>query len=190
MRVGVGSRPSLIHSEFNPNQMLTIQGTITEVSWMNPHVALKVAVKDSTGPTVWTVHGDSPATLGRNGWTRQAFAIGQRLSVCGYAGKSSADGHKMSGEQVALPSGAQLTFSTTNVKSCLSTRSPEQSDRTGNESRRHHEESCRPHGESRNADGESDRTCRESDKPGCFADQAIERARPHRIRGQAPRTRK
>ena len=45
-------------SEFNPNQMLTIQGTITEVSWMNPHVALKVAVrKDSTGPTVWTVQG-------------------------------------------------------------------------------------------------------------------------------------
>ena len=107
-------------SEFNPNQMLTIQGTITEVSWMNPHVALKVAVKDSTGPTVWTVHGDSPATLGRNGWTRQTFAIGQQLAVCGHAGKSSADGHKMSGEQVALPSGVQLTFSTTNIKSCLS----------------------------------------------------------------------
>src|SRR5262245_37815126 len=69
-------------SEFNPNQILTIQGTVTEVSWTNPHVALKITVKDSAGPTVWTVHGDSPVTLVRNGWTRQSFAIGQQLAVC------------------------------------------------------------------------------------------------------------
>jgi hypothetical protein len=107
-------------SEFNPNQILTIQGTVTEVSWTNPHVALKITVKDSAGPTVWTVHGDSPVSLVRKGWTRQTFAIGQQLAVCGYAGKTSANGLKMSGEQVTLPSGAQLTFSTTNIKSCLS----------------------------------------------------------------------
>ena len=107
-------------SEFDPNQILRIQGTVTEVSWTNPHVALKITVKDSAGPTIWTVHGDSPVNLVRNGWTRQTFAIGEQLAVCGYAGKTSANGHKMSGEQVTLRSGAQLTFSTTNIKSCLS----------------------------------------------------------------------
>jgi len=107
-------------SEFNPNQILRIQGTVTEVSWTNPHVALKLTVKDSAGPTVWTVNGDSPVILVRNGWTRQTFAIGEQLAVCGYAGKTSANGHKMSGEQVTLRSGAQLTFSTTNIKNCLS----------------------------------------------------------------------
>ena len=107
-------------SQFNPNKMLMITGTISEISWTNPHVALKITVKDSAGPTVWTVHGDSPVTLVRKGWTRQTFAIGQQLAVCGYAGKTSANGLKMSGEQVTLPSGAQLTLSTTNIKSCLS----------------------------------------------------------------------
>jgi hypothetical protein len=88
---------------------------------MNPAmtIVLKITVKDSAGPTVWTVQGDSPVTLARNGGIARPSSLDSNW-LCVDSGKTSADGRKMSGEQVTLPSGAQFTFSTTNIKSCLS----------------------------------------------------------------------
>jgi hypothetical protein len=105
-------------SEFNPNKILLINGTISEVSWTNPHVAVRITVKDAAGRSeLWTIRGDSPALLERNGWSRRALVVGQPVSVCGYEGKSGQ--HEMSGEQVALASGVRLPFATTDAKSCL-----------------------------------------------------------------------
>jgi len=105
-------------SEFNPNKVLTLNGTVSDVSWANPHVAIKVAVKDARGGSeLWTVHGDSPATLERNGWNSRLLVVGQPLSVCGY--EAINEQRQMSGEQVALANGATMLFATTDVKSCL-----------------------------------------------------------------------
>jgi hypothetical protein len=104
-------------SEFNPNKVLMINGTISEVSWTNPHVAIKVAVKDPSGRAeLWTVRGDSPVVLERNGWNRRALVVGQQLVACGY--EATRGQHEMSGEQVALANGARMPFATTDVKSC------------------------------------------------------------------------
>jgi len=105
-------------SEFNPNKVLMINGTISEISWTNPHVAIKVAVKDSAGRSeLWTVRGDSPVVLERNGLTRRALVVGQPVAVCGYAAIRGQN--EMSGEQVALANGARTVFATTEFKSCL-----------------------------------------------------------------------
>jgi hypothetical protein len=105
-------------SEFNPNKVLMVNGTISEVSWTNPHVAIKVAVKDPAGRSeLWTVRGDSPVLLEKNGLSRRAFVVGQPVAVCGYAAMRGQN--EMSGEQVALASGARMQFSTTEVKTCL-----------------------------------------------------------------------
>jgi|SRR5688572_3086836 len=115
-------RPVLAHhafaSEFNPNKMLVINGTISEVSWTNPHVAIKIAVKDPSGRSeLWTLHGDSPVSLQRNGWSRGALVVGQQLVACGYESKRGPQ--ELSGEQVALANGARMPFAAMGAKSCL-----------------------------------------------------------------------
>ena len=105
-------------SQFNPNKMLMITGTIREISWTNPHVAVRITVKDPSGRAeLWTVHGDSPAVLQRNGWNRSALVVGQPFVACGY--ESRGGQHEMAGEQVALANGARMLFATTDVKTCM-----------------------------------------------------------------------
>ena len=105
-------------SEFNPNKVLMINGTISEISWTNPHVAIKVAVKDPAGRSeLWTVRGDSLAVLERNGLSRRALIVGQPVAVCGYAAMRGQN--EVSGEQVALANGVKIVFATTEVKSCF-----------------------------------------------------------------------
>jgi hypothetical protein len=109
-------------AEFNPNKVLMINGTISDVSWTNPHVAIKVAVKDPAGHAeVWTVRGDSPAVLARNGWNSRMFVVGQPLTVCGYAAQSGKQ--EMSGEEIALAGGARMVFATTGARTCFQTPS-------------------------------------------------------------------
>jgi hypothetical protein len=105
-------------SEFNPNKVLMIQGTISDIAWTNPHVVIKVAVKDPAGHAeLWTVRGDSPAMLARNGWNSRTLVVGQAVSVCGYAAQSGKQ--EMSGEEMALAGGVRMVFATTGAKTCF-----------------------------------------------------------------------
>src|SRR4030095_3089374 len=117
----VSTRISAHHafsSEFNPNKVVMLNGTISEISWTNPHVAIKVAVKDPAGRSeLWTVRGDSPVVLERNGLSRRPLVVGQLVAVCGYGAMRGQN--EMSGEQVALSSGVRMVFATTEVKSSL-----------------------------------------------------------------------
>ena len=105
-------------AEFNPNKVLMINGTISQVSWTNPHVAIRIVVKNPSGRSeLWTVRGDSPAALERNGWSRGAIVVGQQFAACGY--ESTRGQHELSGEQVALANGVRMPFAATGAKSCL-----------------------------------------------------------------------
>ena len=105
-------------SAFDPDKVVTLTGRISELSWTNPHVAVKVAVRNAAGRSeLWTVYGDNPAALERNGWNRRALVVGQQLTVCGYHARAGRN--EMSGEHVALAGGVGMLFATTNVKACL-----------------------------------------------------------------------
>jgi len=120
-------------SEFNANRVLTIQGTISEIFWTNPHVAIKVNVKDAEGrPTVWTVRGDSPSTLMRNGSNGRTFTVGQELLVCGY--EAMRGRNEMSGELLSLQNGVRMLFATTDVRACLQGRQASTSSQSRNAS--------------------------------------------------------
>jgi hypothetical protein len=106
---------------FDANKVVAIQGTVASISWSNPHVAVQILVGDVPGHlTLWTVRGDSPVTLARNGWQKNFLAVGQPVAVCGYEARKPTRGNReMSGEQVVFGNGVAMVFATTDVRTCL-----------------------------------------------------------------------
>ncbi len=69
---------------FDHNQTLIITGTVKEVQWTNPHVAIFVTgvVKEGEEPTLWLMEMTSPGNLIRaGGWSRTAVKGGDKVTV-------------------------------------------------------------------------------------------------------------
>ena len=73
--------PALAHhsfsAEFDNDKKVNLQGTVTKVDWMNPHIWIYLDVKDDkTGAVAsWQCEGGPPNTLTRNGWTKNEEKI-------------------------------------------------------------------------------------------------------------------
>jgi hypothetical protein len=63
---------------FDNLKTVTIEGTVKEFQWTNPHAWVQVLVKDAaTGKEVeWSVEAGSPNGLVRQGWSRRSAKAG------------------------------------------------------------------------------------------------------------------
>jgi Family of unknown function (DUF6152) len=69
---------------FDHSKTLTIDGTVVELRWVNPHVSLSVngTLKDGEEAAVWVMEMTSPGNLVRaGGWTRNAVKPGEKVQV-------------------------------------------------------------------------------------------------------------
>lgn len=66
----------------------TIEGTVTEYEWGNPHVYLSVR-EDGTG-RVWVVEAFPSTAMKQYGWSKDTFALGERVAVSGNPGRNPA----------------------------------------------------------------------------------------------------
>ena len=71
---------------FDHAKTLTINGTVVELRWVNPHVSLSVngVIKEREGeePAVWVMEMTSPGNLVRaGGWRRNAVKPGDEVEV-------------------------------------------------------------------------------------------------------------
>ena len=67
------------------DNLVTIDGVVTEYSWRNPHVYFTVEATDESGESrQWTVQMASVATVSRMGWSADSLAVGDRVSVGAY----------------------------------------------------------------------------------------------------------
>jgi hypothetical protein len=72
---------------------VTLEGTVKEWQWTNPHVYLQVLVTDSEGKTVeWSIEGGAMVNMKRAGWERTAFKPGDKVSVLFHPLHSGAPG--------------------------------------------------------------------------------------------------
>ena len=68
------------------NSVVTIEGTVTEFSWRNPHVYINVEAEDEHGETSeWSLQLGSTITVSRMGWDRDSLAPGDRVTVRAHA---------------------------------------------------------------------------------------------------------
>jgi hypothetical protein len=79
-------------SKFDTRQSISLEGTITKISWDNPHAHLSLQATDKRVPaTVWEFELGSPNLLIMNGWKIDTFRRGDHVVVTAYPAR---DGSK------------------------------------------------------------------------------------------------
>ncbi len=70
------------NSAYQVDQIITLEGTVKEWRWMNPHTWLYLTVEGEGGQTKdWAVEGRPPGILGRAGWSSTILKPGERVTV-------------------------------------------------------------------------------------------------------------
>ena len=73
---------------YKGSKPITLQGTIVDVEWFNPHAFLQIDVKDAAGTvTRWRLELASPNALTRQGLSRESLKRGAQISVIGTPAK-------------------------------------------------------------------------------------------------------
>ena len=110
--LGVLVAPALAHhsaaAEYDVKKSVALEGKITKVEWLNPHVRFYVDVTASDGKVVnWEIETGGPGAFLRQGFNRNTLKVGDSISVKAYPAKDGdhlgdatditlADGRKMS----------------------------------------------------------------------------------------------
>src|SRR6266516_1397090 len=76
---------------YDHDKPTTLQGTVTEFVWQNPHCQLYFDVRDASGNiTGWAGELNSPSVLGREGWTKHQFKAGDQITITVFPSKAGA----------------------------------------------------------------------------------------------------
>ena len=108
--VGLLSAPVLSahHSwPISRSKLVTVKGTVTAFSWMNPHPMISLDVRAENGQIEkWSVGGPAIIRMEANGWTKTTVKAGDMITGIGY---QFADGQKILRlERVVLADGKEL----------------------------------------------------------------------------------
>ena len=91
-------------AEFDVNQPITLNGTLTKMEWVNPHGWLHLDVKGPDGKvTNWAVEAGAPNALLRRGLRNSDFPAGVEVTVEGYRAKGG--GPTANGTKVTFKDG-------------------------------------------------------------------------------------
>lgn len=67
---------------FDRDKEVTLNGTVREFQWTNPHAFIEIEVADAVGKVEkWSVEMNSPNNLTRQGWKSSMLKTGDKVSV-------------------------------------------------------------------------------------------------------------
>lgn len=70
------------HAMYEPNALITLEGTVKETQWINPHSWIYLLVTNEAGETEeWALEGRAPFRLGEQGWDLDAIQPGDEVTV-------------------------------------------------------------------------------------------------------------
>jgi hypothetical protein len=75
---------------FDPNKQVTIEGTVVQVNWTNPHSLFYVEGKVAGGDAPvkkWIFEGPAPTGLMKAGWTKESLNVGDKITATGNPSK-------------------------------------------------------------------------------------------------------
>jgi hypothetical protein len=97
--------PSAAHhsfaAQYDEAHPVSLSGTVTKVTWKNPHVLLSVDVKDDSGTVAnWQMELASPNGLLRQGWKLDSVKQGDQVTVNGFAARDGS--HVVNARKISL----------------------------------------------------------------------------------------
>jgi hypothetical protein len=113
--LGAGSVAVAHHSNaaYDLEHSRTVEGTVKQVNWANPHINFIVETDVKEGPQAgtWVFEVSSPGTLTRSGWTKRSLQPGDHAIFLYAPLRDGKPGGFLL--KVTLPSGQELTYSLT-----------------------------------------------------------------------------
>ena len=92
---------------FDSTTEVTLQGTVVEWQWRNPHCTLRMDVKGADGAVkTWSVATANIADLSKRGWSRRTFNVGDTVTVVIRPARSGEPVGMI--ETVTLPDGQKI----------------------------------------------------------------------------------
>jgi len=80
--VALAAAPAFAHHSFamfDNTKNVTLEGTVKEFQWTNPHSWIQIVAKDASGKDVeYSIEGGSPNGLARSGWKRTSLKPGDK----------------------------------------------------------------------------------------------------------------
>ena len=108
--LAVTAVPSVAHHSFamfDQQKVITLQGTVKEFQWMNPHSWIQLMVPGEGGKaTEWSVEMSGPGGLARKGWKPRTLKQGDKVTVVIHPLRDGGPGGSF--VSVVLPSGQTL----------------------------------------------------------------------------------
>ena len=79
-------------AQYDETQPITLKGTITKITWNNPHVLMYLDVKDDKGQAAkWQLELASPNGLMSQGWKVDSLKPGDQVSVTGFRARDGSN---------------------------------------------------------------------------------------------------
>lgn len=97
------------YAMFDRSKTVTLNGTIRQFQWTNPHSWIQLTVPSDSGTDEWSIEMGSPFELLRVGWTSSTVKAGDKVSIQihpvkdgskggGFVSGTDAGGHPLGGK--------------------------------------------------------------------------------------------
>ena len=93
-------------SMFDSDKTVTLQGTVREFQFTNPHCWIQLQVPGSSGTVEWSIEMGAPMHLMRSGWKRNTLKSGDKVTVVAHPLRDGGKG----GQFVSLTDAAGKTL--------------------------------------------------------------------------------
>jgi len=98
-------------SQYEPEKTLSVEGTLKQASWGNPHTLFVIVGKpvgSPDAPQEWTIEGPTPRQLEAKGWGKGVSKAGDKLT---FEGRPRRDGQpELLLTGVTLADGKSISF--------------------------------------------------------------------------------
>jgi hypothetical protein len=89
------------------NEDVTLQATVTEFKFINPHVQIYFDVTSEAGELQhWQGEMTAPNKMARGGWTKQTLLPGDEIRITGRSARN--DGHSVVINEIIMPDGESI----------------------------------------------------------------------------------
>jgi Family of unknown function (DUF6152) len=108
--VAMSAIPALAHHSFamfDAEKKVTLEGTVKEFQWTNPHSWILITVANAQGqPEQWAIEMGGPSGLARQGWVPKTLTPGMKVKTVIHPLRDGTAGGQFMA--ITLPDGSQM----------------------------------------------------------------------------------